>query len=86
MLINKGEGTDLKCLNNSRALIEYSNDMDDIYKNIEDYNPKKKRKILIVLDDMIVDMLSNRKLNRITKVTELFTRGTKLNTSVIFIT
>ena len=49
--------------------------MDDIYKNIEDYNPNKKRKILIVFDDMIVDMLSNKKLNPI--ATELFIRGKK---------
>ena len=47
--------------------------MDDIYKNIEEYNQNKKRKILIVDDDMIVDMLSNKKLNPI--VTELFIRG-----------
>ena len=53
--------------------------MDDIYKNAEDYNPNKKRKILIVFDDMIADMLSNKKLNRI--VTELFVRGRKLNNS-----
>ena len=63
MLINKGESTDLKCLNNSRALIEYSNDMDDIYKNIEDYNPNKKREILIVFDIVIADMVSKKSLN-----------------------
>ena len=46
--------------------IEYSNDMDHIYKNIEEYNPNKKRKIFIVFDDMIADnnnMISNKKLN-----------------------
>ena len=58
--------------------------MDDIYKNVEDYNPNKKRKILIVLDDMIVDMRINKKLNPI--VTELFIRGRKLNISLVFIT
>ena len=63
MLINKGESTKLKCLNNSRALIEYSNDMDDIYKNIEDYNPNKKREILIVFDVVIADMVSKKNLN-----------------------
>ena len=57
--------------------------MGDIYKNIKEYNPNKKRKILIVSDDMIADMLSNKKLNLI--VTELFTRGRKLNISLIFI-
>ena len=60
------------------------NDMDDIYKNIKEYNPNRKRKILIVFDDMISDMLSNKKLNSI--VTELFIRGRKLNISLIFIT
>ena len=58
--------------------------MDDIYKNVEDYNPNKKRKILIVLDDMIVDMRINKKLNPV--VTELFIRGRKLNISLVFIT
>ena len=57
--------------------------MVDIYKNIADYNPNKKRKILIVFDDMIADMLSNKKLNPI--VTE-FIRGRKLNISLILIT
>ena len=61
--------------------MEYSNDMQDVYKNIEDYNPIKKRKILIVFDDMIVDMIGNNKLNPI--VTELFIRGRKL---IAFIT
>ena len=61
MLISKRESTGLKYLHDSKAFIEYSNDMDDIYKNIEKYNPKKKLKILIVFDDMIADMLSNKK-------------------------
>ena len=65
MLINKRESTGLKCLNDSKAFIEYSNDMDNIYKNIEEYNPNKKRKILIVFDDMIVHMLSNKNVNPI---------------------
>ena len=55
--------------NDSKPFIEYSNDM-DIYKNIEEYNPNKKHKILVVFHDMIPDMLSNKKLNPI--VTELF--------------
>ena len=57
--------------------------MYDICKNIEEYNPNKKRKILIIFDDMIVDMLSNKRLNLI--VTELFIRGRKLNVSLVFI-
>ena len=64
-----------------KAFIEYSNDMDDIYKNIEECNPNKKQKILIVFDDLIADMLSNKKINPI--VTELFNREKKLNTSWI---
>ena len=58
--------------------------MQDVYKNIEDYNPGKKRKILIVFDDMIADMINNKKLNPV--VTELFIRGRKLNISIAFIT
>ena len=69
--------------------MEYSNDMQDVYKNIEDYNPIKKRKIFIVFDDMIADMINNS-LNKLYKlnpiVTELFIRGRKLNISIVFIT
>ena len=64
--------------------MEYSDDMQDVYKNIEDYNLIKKRKILIVFDDMIADMINNNKLNPI--VTKLFIRGRKLNISIVFIT
>ena len=56
--------------------------MDDIYKNIEEHNSNKKRKILIVFDDMIADMLSNKKINPI--VTELFIRGRKVNIYLVF--
>ena len=58
--------------------------MNDVYKNIDDYNPDKENKILIVFDDMIADMIRNKKLNSI--VTELFIRGRKLNISLVFIT
>ena len=58
--------------------------MKDIYKSIERYNSNKKRKLLIAFDDMIADMLSNKKVNPI--VTELFIRGRKLNSSLVFIT
>ena len=64
--------------------MEYSNDTQDVYKNIEDYDPIKKRKILIVFDDMIPDMINNNNLNPI--VTELFVRRRKLNISIVFIT
>ena len=53
-------------------------------KNIEEYNPNKKRKTSIVFDDMIADMLSNKNRNPV--VTELFIRGRKLNISLVFIT
>ena len=58
--------------------------MQDVYKAIEDYNPGKKRKVLIVFDDLITDMMKNIKLNPV--VIELFIRGEKLNISVVFIT
>ena len=58
--------------------------MQDAYKNIEDYNLNKKRKVLTVFDDTIAAMINNKKLNSI--VTELFIRGRKLNISIVFIT
>ena len=58
--------------------------MDDIYKKTEECNSNKKRKILIIFDDMIADMLSNTRFNLI--ATELFIRGRKLNISIVFIT
>ena len=70
--------------NDPKAFIEYSNDMQDVYKNIDEYNPDKENKILIVFDDMIADMINNKKLNSI--VTKLFIRGRKLNISLVFIT
>ena len=83
-LINKREKVGLNHFNDPNAFMEYSNDMQDVHKNIEEYNPIKKRKILIVFDDMIADMINNNKLNPI--VTELFIRGRKLNISIVFIT
>ena len=83
-MIKKREDVGTKHFNDSKAFIEYSNNMDDIYKNIEEYNPNKKRKILIVFDDMTADMLSDNKLNPI--ITELFIRGRKLNITLVFIT
>ena len=65
------------------AFIEYSNDMQDVYKNIEEYNFGKKPKVLIIFDDMIADIISNKKFNPV--VTELFIRGRKLNISIVFI-
>ena len=58
--------------------------MDDVYENIDDYNPDKENKILIVFAEMIADMINNKKFNSI--VFELFIRGRKLNISLVFIT
>ena len=58
--------------------------MQDVYEYIEEYNPGKKSKVLMVFDDMIADMIANKKLNLV--VTELFIRGRKLNISLVFIT
>ena len=70
-------------MNGCKAFIEYSKDMGDIYKEIEEYNQNKKRKILIVFDNMISDMLSNKKLNPI--VTEIFISDSKIIISLGFI-
>ena len=83
-LIKKRVKVELDHFDDPKAFIEYSNDMQDVYKNIEDYNLGKERKILIVFDDMIADMINNKKLNPIG--TELFIRGRKLNISIVFIT
>ena len=83
-LIKKRENIGLKHFNDPKAFIEYSNDMHDVYKNIGHYNPDKEDKILIVFDDMIADMINNKKLNSI--ITGLFIRGIKLNISFVFIT
>ena len=83
-LSNKREKVGLYHFDDPKAFMEYSNDMQDVYKNTEDYNPIKKRKVLIVFDDMIADMINNKKLNPI--VTELFIRGRKNNIFIVFIT
>ena len=54
-------------MSDPNAFIECSNTIDDIYENIGDYNPGKKRKVLIVFDDMIADTMSNKKLEAIIK-------------------
>ena len=82
-MINKREGVGINHFKDLKAFIEYSNDMGNIYKNINHYNPDKEHKILIVFDDMIADMIQNKKLNSI--VTELFIRGRKLNISLAFL-
>ena len=83
-LIKKRENAGIKHLNNPNAFIEYSNTMDDVYENINDYNPIRKRKKLIVFNDMIADIMDNKKFQAIIK--ELFIRCRKLNISLVFIT
>ena len=83
-LIKKCEDAGTKHFNDSNAFIECSNTMDDVYENIDDCNPSRKRKILIVFDDMIADIMSNKKFQAIIK--ELFIRCRRLNISPVFIT
>ena len=86
-LINNRKNAGIKHFNDSTAFIEYSNDMDDVFTNIDDYNKKRKRKVLIVfdnIDDMIADIMSSKKFKAIIK--ELFIRCRKLNISIVFIT
>ena len=71
-LINKRESVRLKNFTDPKAFIQYSNDMYDVNKNIDHYNPDKENKILIVFDDMIAEMINSKKLNSV--VTELFIR------------
>ena len=60
-LIKKRENAGIKHLNNSKAFIECSNTMDDVYEKIDEYNPTRKRKILIVFDGMIADIMTTKK-------------------------
>ena len=83
-LIKNLENAGIKHLNDSKAFIDYSNTMDDVYENIDDYNLNKKRKTLIVFDDMIADIMTNKKFQSIIK--ELFVRCRKINVSLVFIT
>ena len=66
-LIKKRKDTGIKHLNDSKAFIEYSNTMNDVYNNINDHNPNRKRKILIVFDDMFADINTNKKFQAIIK-------------------
>ena len=82
-LIEKRKNAGTRNLNDPNPFIECSNTIDDVYEDIDDYNPSSKRKKLIVFADMIADM-SNKKFQAIIK--ELFIRCRKLNISLIFIT
>ena len=84
LLIKKRKDAGMKHLNDSTGFIEYSNTMDDVYNNIDDCNSKRKRKVLIVFDDMIADIMTNKRFQAI--ITELFIRCRKLNISLVFIT
>ena len=83
-LIKKREDAEMKNLNDPSAFIEYSNTMDDVYNNIDDYNTKRKGKNLIVFDDMIAHIMTNKKFQAVIK--EIFIRCRKLNISLVFIT
>ena len=83
-LIKKREDAGIKHLNNPNTFIECSNTIDDVYENINDYNPIRKRKKSIAFDHMIADIMHNKKFQTIIK--ELFIRYRKLNISLVFIT
>ena len=83
-LVNNLENAGIKHLNDSKAFIDCSNTMDDLYENADDYNLNRKRKILIVFDDMISDIMTNKKFQSIIK--ELYIRCIKINVSLVFIT
>ena len=83
-MFKKRENAGTKHINNPNAFIECSNTMDDAYENIHDYNSSRKRNILIIFNDMIVDIMSNKKFQAIIK--KLFIRCRKLNISLAFIT
>ena len=83
-MIKKREDAGIRHLNDPNAFIECSNTLHDVYENIDDYNPSRKRKILIVFDDMIANIMTNKKFKAIIK--DLFIRCRKLNISLVFIT
>ena len=84
LLIKNRENSGIKHVNDSNAFIECSNTMEEVYENIGNYNPNRKRKILIVFDDMIADIMTNKKFQSLIK--ELFIRCRKINISLVFIT
>ena len=83
-LINKREQAGIKNLNDPHAFIEYSDDMNDVLNDINNYNKNRDKKVLIVFDDMIADIEYNKKFKQIIK--ELFYRARKINLSIVFIT
>ena len=83
-LINKREQAGIKKLNEPHTFIEYSNDINDVLENINNYNKNRDKKVLIIFDDMIADIMRSEKFKAIVK--ELFIRCRKLNISIVFIT
>ena len=83
-LINKREQVGIKILNDPHTFIEYSDDMNDVLDDINNYNKNRDTKVLIVFDDMIADIEHNKNFKRIIK--ELFYRARKINVSIVFIT
>ena len=83
-LIKKREDAGIKHVNNPNAFIVCSNTMDDVYEDIDNYNPNRDKKVLIAFDDMIADIMTNKRFQAIIK--ELFIRCRKLNISLVFIT
>ena len=82
-LINKREQAGIKNVNNPKDFIEYSDDMDDVLDDINNYNKNRDKKALIAFDDMIADIDYNKSFKRIIK--ELFYRERKINVSIVFI-
>ena len=83
-LINKGEQAGIKNLDDPKSFMEYSDDMDDVFDDINNYNKNRNKKVLIVFDDMIADKEYNKNFKRIIK--ELFYRALKINVSIVIIT
>ena len=83
-LINKREQVGIKNLNDPHTFIEYSNNMNDVLEDINNYNKKRDKIVLIIFDDMIADIMRSEKFKAIVK--ELFIRCRKLNISIVFIT
>ena len=83
-LINKREQAGIKNLNDPHAFIEYSDDVNDVLDDINNYYKNRDKKVLIVFDDMIADIEYNKNFKRVIK--ELFYRAHKMNVSIVFIT
>ena len=83
LLINGREKVGINTPKNLKVFIDHLQVIDDVYKKLEDYNATKTRRVLIVSDDVLADMKSNKKLSPI--FTELFLRGRKINISIVFV-